>query len=299
MRASQRAAVDVPQAAPRVSAGPMAVVGPGAARPTVSTGQAQYWRGGNEPLPRLEPIAAECPVALVYNGVSHAVMLASPADLEDMGIGFTIAEAVVANAAEIGSVEAIDMALGMEVRLEIPPARAAALDERRRSMAGGTACGLCGIISLDRVLRPLTRAPAGPSMNAAAVRAAVEALPAHQAIHRATGAVHAAAMASLDGEILLMREDVGRHNALDKLVGAAARAGEEPRRSLLVLTSRCSAEMVQKAATAGFAMIVAISAPTSLAVKLAEEANVTLAGFARGSAFTIYTHPERIRRTRA
>lgn len=279
--------------------GRMSVIPPGANRPRASTRPALHWGDDDKPLPQLETIAAECPVALVYNGVSHAVMLASPADLEDMGIGFTIAEGIVRDAAEIGSVEVIDMALGMEVRLEIPPERAAALDERRRSMAGGTACGLCGIISLDRALRPLPRAAAGPALRAAAIRAALESLPARQATHRATGAVHAAALASPDGEILLVREDVGRHNALDKLVGAAARAGNDPRESLLVLTSRCSAEMVQKAATAGFSVLVAISAPTSLAVTLADETNLTLVAFARGRAFTVYTHAERIGQAQA
>lgn len=294
MRTGRRAAVEGGSAAPSGSVGPLAVVPPGAARPTALTRQAWHWGEAAAPLPQLETIAVECPVALVYNGVSHAVMLASPADLEDMGIGFTIAEGIVAAAGEIRSVEAIDMALGMEVRLEVPPARAAALDERRRSMAGGTACGLCGVISLERALRPLPRAVAGPVVRPAAVRAALQALPDLQATHRATGAVHAAALASPDGDILLVREDVGRHNALDKLVGAAARAGIDPRGTMLVLTSRCSAEMVQKAATAGFTTLIAISAPTGLAVTLAEEAHLTLVAFARRQGFTVYSHPERI-----
>ncbi len=186
------------------------------------------------------------------------------------------------------------MVLGMEVRLEIPAARAAALDERRRSMVGGTACGLCGIISLDMAIRPLPKASAGPKVHSHAIRDALGSLPDMQAIYRQTGAVHAAAMASLAGEILLIREDVGRHNALDKLVGAATRVGLDLGQSILLLTSRCSTEMIQKAATAGFTTVVAISAPTSLAIELAEEAGLTLVAFARGDEFTVYTGPERI-----
>ncbi|MGE3294160.1 MAG: formate dehydrogenase accessory sulfurtransferase FdhD [Geminicoccaceae bacterium] len=239
-------------------------------------------------------MAGEWPVALVYNGVSHAVLLASPAELEDLGRGFTLAEGIVADPAEIGTVEVVDMVLGLEVRLEIPVPRAEALEQRRRSMAGGSACGLCGVISLEQALRPLPRAAEGPAWQAGALRAALAALPGRQALHRQTGAVHAAAMASAAGEILLVREDVGRHNALDKLVGAAVGAGLAPAAHLLLLTSRCSAELVQKAATAGFTTIATISAPTSLAITLAESAGLTLIAFARGESFTAYTRPDRI-----
>lgn len=252
------------------------------------------WELGQEPLTQVDTVASECPVALVYNGVSHAVMMASPTDLEDMGTGFTLAEGIVGEFAEIGSAEAIDMVLGFEIRIEIPARRAAALDERRRSMVGGTACGLCGVISLEQAIRPMPRAGIGPRWGAAAIRAALGELPQRQGIHRQTGGLHAAAMVSAEGELLLLREDVGRHNALDKLVGAAAAAGIEPARTMLLLTSRCSAEMVQKAATAGFTTMVTISAPTSLAIALAEEAELTLVAFARGDTFTAYTRADRI-----
>jgi formate dehydrogenase accessory protein FdhD len=264
-----------------------------AAQPA-STRTASRFGLGHEPLTQVETVASECPVALVYNGVSHAVMMASPTDLEDMGRGFTLTEGIVAEPAEIASVEVLDMVLGFEIRVEIPPDRAAALDERRRSMVGGSACGLCGVISLDRAIRPLPRARLGPQASAEAIRAALAAVPGLQHVHRQTGAVHAAAMASPDGEILLLREDVGRHNALDKLAGAAAAAGLDPAWSLLLLTSRCSAEMIQKAATAGFITVATISAPTSLAISLAEEADLTLIAFARGDKFTAYTRPDRI-----
>lgn len=247
-----------------------------------------------DPLAQLEAVASECPVALVYNGASHAVMMASPADLEDMGRGFTLAEGIVAGLDEIGPVEVLDMVLGFELRITIPPQRAEALGQRRRSMAGGTACGLCGVISLEQAVRSLPRAAEGQHWRAEAIRSALRALPEGQGLHRQTGAVHAAAMASAEGGILLVREDVGRHNALDKLIGAAAVAGLAPADAMLLLTSRCSAEMVQKAATAGFTTVVTISAPTSLAITLADEAALTLVAFARGDTFTVYTHSDRI-----
>ena len=265
-----------------------------APRSSASTRSATRWSSGRDPLAKVEMVASECPVALVFNGVSHAVMMSTPADLEDMGIGFAIAEGIVGSAAEIAAVEVLDMVLGMEVRLEIPAARAAALDERRRSMVGGTACGLCGIISLDMAIRPLPKASAGLKVHSDAIRDALGRLPNLQATYRQTGAVHAAAMASPAGEILLICEDVGRHNALDKLVGAATRVGLDLGHSILLLTSRCSTEMIQKAATAGFTTVVAISAPTSLAIELAEDAGLTLVAFARGNDFTVYTGPERI-----
>ena len=164
-------------------------------------------------------------------------------------------------------------------------------------MVGGTACGLCGIISLDMAIRPLPKASAMPIIRPEAIRSALARLPEAQAIHRQTGAVHAAGIASLAGEILLAREDVGRHNALDKLIGAATRLGLDLGQSILLLTSRCSTEMIQKAATAGFTMVVAISAPTSLAIELAEDAGLTLVAFARGGDFTVYTRLERIAQT--
>ena len=260
---------------------------------TALTRLAHRWALGSAPLPQVETVATECPVALVYNGVSHAVMMASPVDLEDMGVGFTLAENI-AGLAEIGAVEVLDMVLGFEIRMEIPAGRAAALDERRRSMAGGSACGLCGVISLDQAVRPLPRAKPGFRLDADALRAGFRSLPDRQNLFRHTGAVHAAALASPAGEIVLVREDVGRHNALDKLVGGAATAGLDPAAGLLLLTSRCSSEMIQKAATAGFCVVATISAPTSLAIALAEEADLTLIAFARNDQFTVYTGPDRI-----
>ena len=272
------------RSAPRSRAAPQAAM----------TRTASRWDLAPEPLTQVETVAVECPVALVYNGVSHAVMMASPTDLEDMGRGFTLAEGIVASPGEIASVEVLDMVLGFEIRMEIPAGRAAALDERRRSMAGGSACGLCGVISLDQAVRPLPRAKLGFRLDADALRAGFRSLPDRQNLFRHTGAVHAAALASPAGEIVLVREDVGRHNALDKLVGGATTAGLDPAAGLLLLTSRCSSEMIQKAATAGFCVVATISAPTSLAIALAEEADLTLIAFARNDQFTVYTGPDRI-----
>ncbi|MFO1050429.1 MAG: formate dehydrogenase accessory sulfurtransferase FdhD [Geminicoccaceae bacterium] len=264
-----------------------------APRPVATRPASRWSDGASAPLALVETVATECPVALVYNEVSHAVMMASPADLEDMGTGFTLAENI-AGLAEIGAVEVLDMVLGFEVRIAIPAERAAALEQRRRSMAGGTACGLCGVISLEQAVRRLPRVENVMRWRAGAIRAAMANLPPWQSVHRQTGAVHAAALASPSGEILLAREDVGRHNALDKLIGAAARAGLDPAETLVLLTSRCSTEMVQKAATAGYSTMVTISGPTSLAIELAEEAGMSLVAFARGDQFTVYTHPDRI-----
>lgn len=241
-----------------------------------------------------DPVAAEVPVVLVYNGESHAVMMASPADLEDFALGFSVTEGFVADPAEIEAVTIEDVALGLEVRLTVPDARAARLVERKRAVEGRTGCGLCGILSLEQAVRPLPVMTAAPRIEAGAVTRALAELPAHQTANRASGAAHAAAWCDLDGAVRLVREDVGRHNALDKLVGALARGRIDTARGFTILTSRFSAELVQKCAIAGIAVVAAVSAPTSLAIELADQAGLTLIGFARGSGFTIYSHAERL-----
>ncbi|MCC7427806.1 MAG: formate dehydrogenase accessory sulfurtransferase FdhD [Alphaproteobacteria bacterium] len=241
-----------------------------------------------------EAVAAETPVAFVYNGVSHAVMMATPRDLTDFAYGFSVAEGVVAHAGEVLAVSACARPPGISLAIAIPPARAAALASRTRSIAGRAGCGLCGIAEIEQALRPLPRLPAGPRIAADAIDRAVAALPAEQALNRATGAVHAAAFAAPDGRLLLVREDVGRHNALDKLIGASSRAGHDPAAGFLVLTSRCSMELVQKAASFGCPVLATMSAPTALALDLAQGCGMTLAAFARGTGFDLYTCPERI-----
>ncbi|MGE0747477.1 MAG: formate dehydrogenase accessory sulfurtransferase FdhD [Rhodospirillales bacterium] len=242
----------------------------------------------------VETVAAEVPVAIFYNDASHAVMMASPADLEDFAIGFTLSEGIVADAGEVGAIAADDLQLGLRLDIAIPPARAAALSERRRSLAGVTGCGLCGVVAIEDAVRPLPALPPGPPVAASAIAAAVAAMPGLQEVNRLTGAVHAAAFCAADGTILALREDVGRHTALDKTIGAAARAGLDPAAGFLVVTSRCSMEMVQKAVACGCPLIAAVSAPTSLAIERAARSGLGLLAFARGGAFNVYARPERV-----
>ena len=198
-----------------------------------------------------EDVAEEVAVALVYNGVSHAVMMATPCDLEDFARGFSLSERIVEKPAEIFDIEVEKSARGFEVRLRIASGRMAALQERRRSLAGRTGCGLCGVESLDAAMRPVATVTNPRPVSAAAIRRAMADLPAHQPINQVNGATHAAGWADASGALVAVREDVGRHNALDKLVGALAKKGEVAFGGFVVVTSRCSYEMVQKAAAAG------------------------------------------------
>jgi FdhD protein len=256
---------------------------------------AMRWERGAVPVVRVETVAAECPVALVYNGVSYAVMMATPADLEDFATGFSLTEGIVSRADEIGEMACEDVALGLEIRMTIPDDRAGRLRDRQRSVEGRTGCGLCGIMSLEQALRPLPVLQAAPAIDAEAITKTLAALPALQLANQASGAAHAAAFATTDGRIRLVREDVGRHNAFDKLIGGMARGQIDPAAGFVVLTSRFSAELVQKAAIAGIGIVAAVSAPTTLAIELAQGAGITLIAFARGHGFSIYTHPQRIR----
>ncbi len=239
-------------------------------------------------------VAAEVPVALVYNGTSHVVMMASPADLADFAIGFSLSEGIVAGLDELRELAVDDGADGVQVSVEIAPRAYDALADRRRNLAGRTGCGLCGVDELAQVARPLAHVGAGVRVAIEAIHKALAALAGHQAINRQTGAVHAAAWVDLAGEIRLVREDVGRHNALDKLIGAMARAGLPPQSGFAVITSRCSFEMVQKAATLGISVLVAISAPTTMALRIAEQTGMTLVALARADSVTVYANPGRI-----
>lgn len=240
----------------------------------------------------LDDVVEEVPVALVFNGISHAVMLASPADLEDFGLGFSLSEGILTDPSELYDVECIAGARGIEIRMKIASSRFMALKARRRSLAGRSGCGLCGVDSLEAVARPLPVAPQVPALQSEAVARALDALPRHQPLRETTGAVHAAAWADADGHILALREDVGRHNALDKLVGHLARRPGGPGRGFALVSSRASYEMVAKVAALGIAHLVAVSAPTALAVRLAEQSGITLAGFARGNRMVVYSHPD-------
>ena len=241
-----------------------------------------------------ETVAEEVAVALVYNGISHAVMMAAPCDLEDFARGFSLTERIVERSSEIYDIEAEPVGRGIEVRLEIAAQRIAGLQERRRSLAGRTGCGLCGVDSLDAALRPVPAVSDPRPVARSSIERAMAGLPQHQKINRTNGATHAAGWASADGTLVAVREDVGRHNALDKLAGALVRSGPSGPGGFVVVTSRCSYEMVQKAAAIGASAIAAVSAPTSLAIETAEQAGIALAAFVRDERLTVYARAERI-----
>lgn len=258
--------------------------------------QAERWRDGMAES-TAELVADEVPVALVYNGISHAVMLASPADLEDFAVGFSLGERIVGDARDIHDIEVEEGSHGIAIEMRIAAGAMMRLKETRRARTGKTGCGLCGVESLawfeDDALAASVP-PAQLRIAPQALQRAMEAMGARQELHHATGAVHAAGWANRAGELLCVREDVGRHNALDKLVGALVRGHVEVAEGFAVVTSRASFEMVQKAARAGFPLLAAISAPTALAVRVAQQAGLTLLGFVRGGRHVIYAHPQRL-----
>lgn len=266
-------------------------------RPDAPTGYTRRavrrWRNGRDEADQ-DCIAEEVPIAFVYNERPHVVMMATPRDLDDFALGFSLSEAVIARAVELGEVTTQTLLEGIELRVRVPAARADVLEQRQRNLTGRTSCGLCGAQALEDAMRQPPPVSGGPRIDARILQRALAQLDALQPLNAVTGATHAAAWARADGSIVLLREDVGRHNALDKLIGAMARAGEDPQRGFLVITSRASYEMVQKAATVGVTLMAAISAPTALAIHLAEETGVTLVGFARSASHVVYTRAERV-----
>lgn len=254
------------------------------------------WRHGELSADK-DRIAEETPVALIYNGISHVVMLATPQDLEDFALGFSLSEGILQDKSELYGIETIRQEQGIELRLEVATECFVKLKERRRNLAGRTGCGLCGAESLEQALHLPQKHALQASIHAvpgASLQAAFHAIKPLQALQLATGATHACAWVTAKGEVQLVREDVGRHNAMDKLIGALAKL--PPQNNGFVLTSsRASYEMVQKTAAAGCSILAAISAPTGLAVRMAEAYGVTLVGFLRDNQFVIYTHPQRIK----
>jgi formate dehydrogenase accessory protein FdhD len=234
---------------------------------------------------QLETLAEETPVALVYNGMSHAVMMATPADLDDFAFGFSLTEGIVDTVEEMRIIEQLETPHGISIEMHIQQARFDALEQRSRSLTGRTGCGLCGTATLADAIRPVRRLPSMALLDPVQLLEAFADLEARQPLNGETGGMHAAAFIDVDGQ-LHVREDVGRHNALDKAAGGVLRAGRIPK--ALLVTSRASYEIVHKAAQVGVGLVAAISAPTALAVRLAEEANVVLIGFARGQRLTVY-----------
>eukprot|EP00611_Tribonema_gayanum_P032585 TRINITY_DN9817_c0_g1_i1.p1 TRINITY_DN9817_c0_g1~~TRINITY_DN9817_c0_g1_i1.p1 ORF type:complete len:274 (+),score=69.10 TRINITY_DN9817_c0_g1_i1:369-1190(+) len=228
-------------------------------------------------------VAEEVPVALIVNGAPHVVMMASPCDLGDFALGFCLSEAIVGSADEVEILGVTALDNGYEVSVRIPEGRCDKLADRRRNLVGRSGCGLCGSETIAEAMRPAPHVPAGLTIESAALHRALHALRQRQPINAVTGATHAAGWADAAGRLLLVREDVGRHNALDKLIGAMSQERLDSARGFAVITSRASYEMVLKAATIGMPLLAAISAPTALAVRMAEEAGLTLIGFARNN----------------
>lgn len=263
-----------------------------------ATGFGRYEAQRHDPAARsvegVESLVEETPVTLNYNGQAHAVMLATPTDLDDFAVGFSLTEGIVARAAEIGAVDVIPSRHGVALMITIPDARAAGLVSLRRSLPGMGGCGLCGVENLQAALRRPDAVCRDLRLAPAAIAMACRSLPALQTLGARTGASHAAAFVRADGAVLVVREDAARHIALDKLVGHLARNEVAIGGGFVLLTSRASYELVQKAATAGFELVVAVSAPTGLAVRLARDTGVTLLGFARDGRFTCYANEFRL-----
>ena len=240
-------------------------------------------------------VPEEVPIAFSYGGSTHAVMMATPADLEDFATGFSLTEGIISTPADIESVDVINADQGFDVQVTLRDAQADALRLRRRHMAGPVGCGLCGIESIEQAVRAVPDVSAVQfDIRAETVVAAMDALNGAQPLHQETRAVHGAGFYVPEVGLIAVREDVGRHNALDKLAGAVLRAGYTGRDGVVVVTSRISVEMVQKAAILGSAILVAVSAPTALAIETADAAGMTLIALARGEDFEVFTHVQRV-----
>jgi len=260
-------------------------------------------------------IPEETAVALVYDGGTQAVMMATPTDIEDFALGFSLTEGIIADPSDITDFEIVEQTNGIEARMWLKSERSQALAARRRNLAGPTGCGLCGIDSLEEALRAPRPVTSDLIVTPAEIEAALASLAPAQALNRETRAVHAAGFWTREQGLVALREDVGRHNALDKLAGALAgtadilsasslsdgvtvqdadRMSAVPVNGIIVLTSRISVELIQKTAMIGAPILVAVSAPTALALRLAEQAGITLVGIARGDGFEVFTHPQRL-----
>jgi FdhD protein len=253
----------------------------------------EIWRDGRASHgTRLVP--EETPLALTYNGGTYAVMMGTPQNLEDFATGFSLSEGIVTSVDDIQSLEVVRLDDGIELRMWLAPENAAILGERRRHIAGPTGCGICGVESIAEAVRPAAIVPHGRTFTPDDIMSAMQGIASLQSINLQTRAVHAAAFWSPARGIVALREDVGRHNALDKLAGALARSRTNAGEGMVLLTSRVSVEMVQKTAAIGAPMMVAVSAPTALAVRTADAAGVTLVAIARQDGFEVFTHGSRV-----
>jgi formate dehydrogenase accessory protein FdhD len=242
----------------------------------------------------LATVAEEVPIALAYNGRPFVVVMGTPADLEDLAVGFSLTEGIVDNEGAIERIGVVKASHGIELQIEIGPADAARLEERSRNMVSRTGCGLCGVETINDAIRLPARLDFTLDIARDALWRASEQLSSQQTLNNETSTVHAAAWATKDGEIEIVREDVGRHNALDKVLGAMARDHRVPNTGFVLVTSRASYEMVQKVAVCGVEIVAAISRPTGLAMRMAQAAGVTLVGLLRGRTANVYACPQRI-----
>ncbi len=243
---------------------------------------------------KLDYVAEEVPISLIYNGLPHVVMLATPTNLEEFALGFSITEGILKNPQELLSTRIYNRSNGIEIQLKIPDYRFQCMSDKGRNLTGRTGCGLCGASTLKQAIRQPNAVDGSLLLSATDLRAALSELHHHQNLNRITGAIHAAAWVVPGQGIIDIREDVGRHNALDKLIGFLLRTGKDLSTGFVIVTSRASYEMVQKTAWVGINLLAAISAPTGLAIRLANETGLTLIGFARDDQHVVYTHPQRL-----
>jgi FdhD protein len=271
---------------------PLGLIRLGYAGPLL-THRVKRWERGIA-VERAESVAEEVPVTIAYNGVPHVVMMATPADLEDFALGFSITEELIGSPSDLEALELNRYSRGIEIQARVPEHVAAALAAHTRRLTGRTGCGICGADSVAAVLKQLHPVAPGGVVAVDAVHRALEALAGRQTYNAETGTVHAAAWATAEGEIQEVREDVGRHNALDKLIGALLKRGVDARCGFVLVTSRASFEMIQKVTVLGAPLMAAISGPTGLAIRVAQQAGLTLLGFTRPDRLSVYTHPERV-----
>ncbi len=261
--------------------------------PSYRQNKVERWQGNLQTIEN-DYIAEEVPVSLMYNGIPHVVMLATPTNLEDFALGFSITEGIIEKPSELISTHVYNRSNGIEVRLQISEQRFCGIADKGRNLTGRTGCGLCGASTLQQAIRHSSPVGRGYSLPISQLINALSTIAQQQELNKLTGAVHAAAWVLPDQGIQYVREDVGRHNALDKLIGLLLRIGKNPAKGFIVITSRASYEVVQKAASVGITFLAAMSAPTGLAIRIAQDVGLTLVGFARDNQHVVYTHSERL-----